>query len=35
MDAVVLKGNLTELIRVNAPAIGMVIKRGNVVFQSS
>jgi imidazolonepropionase len=35
MDAVVLKGSLTELIRVNAPAIGMVIKRGNVVFQSS
>jgi imidazolonepropionase len=35
MDAVVLKGNLTELIRVNAPAIRMVIKRGKVVFQSS
>jgi imidazolonepropionase len=35
MDAVVLKGSLTELIRVNAPAIGTVIKRGNVVFHSS
>ena len=33
MDAVVLKGNLTELIRVNAPVIGMVIKRGKVVIQ--
>ena len=32
MDAVVLKGSLTELIRVNAPAIQMVIKRGKVVF---
>ena len=32
MDAVVLKGSLTELIRVNAPAIQMVIKRGTVVF---
>jgi imidazolonepropionase len=30
MDAVVLKGSLTELIRVNAPAIQMVIKRGKV-----
>jgi imidazolonepropionase len=33
MDAVVLTGSLTELIRVNAPAIRMVIKRGKVVFQ--
>jgi len=32
MDAVVLKGSLTELIRVNAPAIQLVIKRGKVVF---
>jgi hypothetical protein len=35
MDAVVLKGSLTELIRVNARAIRMVVKRGKVVFQAS
>ena len=34
MDAVVLEGSLTELIRVNAPAIQMVIKRGKVVYES-
>ena len=34
MDAVLLNGSLTELIRVNAPAIRMVVKRGKVVFQS-
>jgi imidazolonepropionase len=33
MDAVLVKGTLTELIRVNAPVIGMVIKRGKVVIQ--
>jgi len=33
MDAVLVKGSLTELIRVNAPVIGMVIKRGKVVIQ--
>jgi imidazolonepropionase len=33
MDAVVLKGSLTDLIRVSAPAIRMVVKRGKVVFQ--
>jgi imidazolonepropionase len=32
MDAVVLNGGLTELIRVNAPAIRMVVKRGKIVF---
>ena len=32
MDAVVVKGGLTELIRVGAPAIRLVIKRGKVVF---
>jgi imidazolonepropionase len=32
MDAVVLRGSLTELIRVNSPAIHMVVKRGQVVF---
>ena len=35
MDAVVLNGSLTELIRVNARAIRVVVKRGKVVFQSS
>ena len=35
MDAVVVKGGLSELIRVNAPAIRMVVKRGKIVFQSS
>ena len=35
MDAVVLNGSLTELIRVNARAIRVVVKRGTVVFQSS
>ena len=33
MDAVLFKGSLTELIRVNSPAIRMVVKRGKVVFQ--
>ena len=33
MDAVLVKGSLTELIRVNSPAIRMVIKRSKVVFQ--
>ena len=33
MDAVLVSNGLTELIRVNAPAIRMVIKRGKVVFQ--
>jgi imidazolonepropionase len=33
MDAVLVKGSLTELIRVNSPAIRVVIKRGKVVFQ--
>jgi imidazolonepropionase len=32
MDAVLLNGRLTELIRVHSPAIRMVIKRGKVVF---
>jgi imidazolonepropionase len=31
MDAVIVKGGLTELIRVGPPAIRMVIKRGKVV----
>jgi imidazolonepropionase len=31
MDAVVVKGTLVELLRVGAPAIRMVIKRGKVV----
>jgi len=31
MDAVIVKGGLTELVRVGAPAIRMVIKRGKVV----
>ena len=31
MDAVLVKGDLAELIRVGAPAIRMVIKRGKVV----
>ena len=31
MDAVLVKGNLAELVRVGAPAIRMVIKRGEVV----
>jgi imidazolonepropionase len=33
MDAVVVNGPLTELIRVGAPAIRTVIKRGEVVFR--
>ncbi len=33
MDAVLLQGSLTELIRVHSPAIRMVVKRGKVVFQ--
>jgi imidazolonepropionase len=31
MDAVIVKGGLAELVRVGAPAIRMVIKRGKVV----
>ncbi len=31
MDAVIVKGGLSELVRVGAPAIRMVIKRGKVV----
>lgn len=34
MDAVILKGDLVELLRVGAPAIRMVIKRGKVVSWS-
>ncbi|MGH9257567.1 MAG: imidazolonepropionase [Vicinamibacterales bacterium] len=34
MDAVVVKGDLTNLIRVGAPIIRMVIKRGQVVFRA-
>jgi imidazolonepropionase len=31
MDAVVVNGTLVELLRIGAPAIRMVIKRGKVV----
>ncbi len=31
MDAVIIKGGLPELVRVGAPAIRMVVKRGKVV----
>jgi imidazolonepropionase len=31
MDAVIIKGTLPELMRVGAPAIRMVVKRGKVV----
>jgi imidazolonepropionase len=31
MDAVVIKGDLVDLIRVGAPTVRMVIKRGKVV----
>jgi imidazolonepropionase len=31
MDAVVINGTLAELVRVGAPAIRMVIKRGRIV----
>jgi len=34
MDAVIVNGALTELIRVGAPAIRTVIKRGKVVLQT-
>jgi imidazolonepropionase len=34
MDAVILEGSLTELIRVGPPSIRMVIKRGKVVSWS-
>jgi imidazolonepropionase len=32
MDAVLIKGDLTDLIRVGAPQVRMVIKRGKTVF---
>jgi imidazolonepropionase len=31
MDAVIINGAITEIVRVGAPAIRMVIKRGKVV----
>jgi len=34
MDAVVVRGEATNLIRVGAPAILMVIKRGEVIFRA-
>ncbi len=34
MDAVILKGGLSELVRIGAPAIRMVVKRGKVVSWS-
>ena len=34
MDAVIINGGLTELIRVGAPAIRLVIKRGRVMSWS-
>jgi imidazolonepropionase len=34
MDAVIVNGGLAELVRVGAPAIRMVIKRGKVVSWS-
>jgi imidazolonepropionase len=33
MDAVIIEGDLTNLIRVGAPSIRMVVKRGQVVFR--
>jgi imidazolonepropionase len=35
MDAVLVNGDLAELVRVGAPAIRMVIKRGMVVGGSA
>ena len=35
MDAVLVKGDLAELVRVGAAAIRMVIKRGKVVTRTS
>jgi imidazolonepropionase len=34
MDAVIINGGLTELIRIGAPAIRLVIKRGRVMSWS-
>jgi len=31
MDAVIVRGHLVDLLRIGAPAVGMVIKRGRVV----
>jgi hypothetical protein len=31
MDAVVIRGELADLLRIGVPAIRMVIKRGKVV----
>ena len=31
MDAVIVRGGLVDLLRIGAPAVGMVIKRGRVV----
>ena len=35
MDAVVIKGDLVDLIRVGSPTVRMVIKRGKVVSWTS
>jgi imidazolonepropionase len=34
MDAVIVNGDLVELVRIGAPAIRMVIKRGKVVWRA-
>jgi imidazolonepropionase len=34
MDAVIVNGDLTNLVRVGAPSIRMVVKRGQVVFRA-
>jgi len=34
MDAVLINGDLAELVRVGVPAIRMVIKRGRIVYES-
>jgi len=34
MDAVIVNGDLTNLVRVGAPSIRMVVKRGRVVFRA-
>ena len=34
MDAVIVNGDLTNLVRVGAPSIRMVVKRGRVIFQA-
>jgi hypothetical protein len=35
MDAVIVRGEIVDLVRAGAPAVRAVIKRGRVVYDNS